>query len=105
MKCLSFNCRGLASSDKKLALRSLIGSVRIDILLLQETLGNGGSINNILSNMLPGWIFHTLDSRGRSGGCALAFNNNSIKIENIWGGEGFFWRLTSQLMKLMYLSY
>jgi len=89
MKCLSFNCRGLASSNKKLAFKRLIGSERIDVILLQETLGDGISINKILLKMLPDWNFHSLDVRGRSKGCVLGFNNETINVVNIWVGEGF----------------
>lgn len=83
MKFLSFNCRGLAIPDKKLVLKRLLGSVRIDVLLLQETLGDEGSINKILLNMLLDYIFHILDVRGRSRGCALGFNKMNINIDNI----------------------
>lgn len=41
MKMLSFNCRGLASPDKKLAMRKLFLFEPFDILFLQETLGQG----------------------------------------------------------------
>ena len=38
---LSFNCRGLANPDKRLALKELIAHKPIDIIFLQETLGDG----------------------------------------------------------------
>ena len=50
---LSFNCRGLANPDKRLALREFIAERAIDILFLQETLGDGISIVAILKSILP----------------------------------------------------
>lgn len=66
----------------------LYGSKRINVLFLQETLGEGVSINTLLTSILPRWTFHTLDVRGRPRGCAIGFNNRTINIENIWGSEG-----------------
>lgn len=101
MKCLSFNCMGLASPDKKLVLGMLLGSNRIDVLLLQETLGNGVSINNIMLNMLPDWNFHTIDVRGRSEGCSLGFNKKTIKLDNFLGGNNI-WVLISKPLILIH---
>lgn len=39
--------------------------------------------------ILTDWEFHFFDVRGRLGGCSMAFNKNSIRVVNIWGGEGF----------------
>lgn len=89
MKCLSFNCRGLASASKKLALKRLIISLPIDIILLQETLGPADSVTTTLSSIAPGWLFSALDSSGRSGGLAIGYNPASIKALGTWGGPGF----------------
>eukprot|EP00253_Pinus_taeda_P023209 PITA_23209 len=82
MKCLSFNCRGLA-------LKRLITSQPIDNILLQETLGPADSISTALSAIAPGWLFSALDSSGRSGGLAIGYNPTTIKALGIWGGQGF----------------
>lgn len=55
MKCLSYNCKGLASASKKLAMRRLIENEPTDIIMLQETLGNADSIEKTLSNIKPSW--------------------------------------------------
>eukprot|EP00253_Pinus_taeda_P024137 PITA_24137 len=89
MKGISFNCRGLVSPDKKLALRRLCLSEKLDFLLLQETLDDGPLVNKALKSFLPDWDFFFLDVRGRSGGCALGFNNKMFRISNSWGGKGF----------------
>jgi hypothetical protein len=68
MKCMSFNCRGLVGSLKKPALKRVIFSEHPDVLLLQETLGEGEEVKSRLELLLPGWKFETLDALGRSGG-------------------------------------
>ena len=48
MKCISFNCRGLASSSKKLAMKRLTESDPIDIIMLQETLCTADQITRAM---------------------------------------------------------
>ena len=73
MNLLSFNCRGLASQPKKLAFRNLISQYNLDILMLQETLGKGEEIIELLSKLMPGWLFQALDADGRSGGLVTGY--------------------------------
>jgi exonuclease III len=87
MKCFSFNCRGLAGPLKKLALKRMILTEHLDVLLLQETLGEGVEVDNRLSFLLLDWSFITLDSIGRSGGLAIRWNCRTIKVLNSWGFE------------------
>jgi len=87
MKMLSFNYRGLASPDKKLAMRRLFLSEPFDILFLQETLGQGSVVTHLLESWLLGWSFHALDASRHSGGLALGVNNRSIRICNIWEAQ------------------
>lgn len=89
MKAISFNCRGTASPDKKLALRRLLRKEPIDLVLLQETLGTTTIITPLLGSMLPGSHFYALDVNGRSRGIALGYNPHSIKMMGAWGGIGF----------------
>lgn len=89
MKILSFNCRGLANPEKKLALKHLLLSNLVDVILLQETLSKAEMVIPILSSWLPGWTFHALDVSGHSGGIAAGFKNSTINLKNIWGGGGF----------------
>jgi hypothetical protein len=53
MKLLSFNCRGVASPSKKLALQRLVEVYQPNILLLQETLGDEGKISSFLESLFP----------------------------------------------------
>lgn len=89
MKLLSFNCRGMASPDKKLALKRLFASEHVDIILLQETLGSATTVSSLLDSWLPGWSFHSIDASGRSGGLSMGICNRSLKVLNVWGGRGF----------------
>ena len=79
MKCLSFNYRGLASSPKKLALRRLFTAELVDLILIQETLGEAHHVSKILQAICPRWIFTALDAMGRFGGLAMGYNPRSIK--------------------------
>lgn len=81
----SWNCRGLASKPKKLALRELVMNSKADVLLLQEIVGNGEEIETMLNALLPGWKFIALDSDGHSGGLAARHREGRIKIRNQWG--------------------
>ena len=87
MIILSFNCRGLASTPKKLALKDLVKENKPDILLLQETLGKGEDIIGCLHKLLPGWSFHAVDATGHSGGAALGFNMKAVREISSWGAE------------------
>jgi len=58
-----------------------------DVLLLQETLGEGMEVDSKISFLLSNWIFITLDSIGRSGGLAIRWNCRTIKFLNSWGFE------------------
>lgn len=88
MKIISFNCRGLARPNKKLALRRMIAAEPVDVIFLQETLGTTESITHFLESILPGWKFLGLDANGRSGGIALGFNPRIIILHNCQGGSG-----------------
>jgi len=85
MKIMSFNCRGLAGPLKRPALRRVIDLEHPDILMLQETLGEMEAVKSKLEAMMPGWVFHCLDVRGRSGGIATGWNPRTVKIVNVWG--------------------
>jgi len=64
MKCLSFNCRGMASASKKLALYDIFEVQLSDIILLQETLGEVDYITISLTYISPGYHFIATDDVG-----------------------------------------
>lgn len=86
---LSFNYRGLANPNKRLALKHLLHNSNCDILLLQETLGQSDIISKTLHSILPGWYFQGLDVVGRSRGLAMGINPRTVKHISSWGGFGF----------------
>lgn len=85
MICLSWNCRGLASKPKKLALKDLISRCNPDIVFLQETLGNSMEVEAALGSLLPGWVFMAADASGHSGGIAMGFKQGKLKVLSSWG--------------------
>jgi len=89
MKCLSFNCRGMASASKKLALRRLFEIEPIDIIMLQETLGSVDLITSSLNSISPGWHYMAMDALGIFGGLAIEYNPKTIRVNASWGGHGF----------------
>jgi len=89
MKCISFNCRGLASTPKQLALKRLFEVELPDIILLQETLGSAESTSHALASVGARWLYITSDAMGRSGGLAFGYNPRTIRLDSSWGGHGF----------------
>ena len=87
MKILSFNCRRLAGPGKKPAFIRVLTLEHPDVILLQETMGEGEVIRERLESWLPGWSFVTVDARGRSGGLAVGWKNCRVKMINAWGTE------------------
>ena len=87
MIILSYNCRGLASQPKKLALRELMKSYDPDVLMLQETLGLGVEVVGTLSRMFIGWGFHALDAHEISGRLVLGIKSGRLKEISSWGFE------------------
>ncbi len=87
MIILSYNCKGLASLPKKLALKELVRTNKPDIILLQETLGKGEEVTRFLVKLLLGWSFHAIDANGHLGGVALGFNAKVLREISSWGSE------------------
>ena len=71
MILMTLNCHGLASKPKKLAVCRLVEDQHIDVLFLQESMGNGVLFADELESMLKGWNFLSLDACGKSGGLLL----------------------------------
>lgn len=89
MKCLSYNCKGLASAPKKLVMKRLIETESIHIIMLQETLCSAEQISKTFQSLTPGWSFIALDATSRSSSLAIGVNPRSIRIDATWGGTGY----------------
>ena len=65
---MTLNCRGLASKPKKLAICRLVANQFVDVLFIQETMGDGVLFVSTLELLFPGWTFCSVDAKGKSGG-------------------------------------
>ena len=86
-KSLSFNYWGLAGPHKTSALRWVVELDQSDIILLQETLGDGLEVKTKLERWFGGWSFESLDVRGRFGALEIGWNSQCVKVLNVWGME------------------
>ena len=73
MIVMTLNCRGLASIPKKLAVCRLVEDQFIDILFLQETMGDGALFVGELESLIKGWKFVCVDAIRKSGGLLLGW--------------------------------
>ena len=99
----TLNCRGLASLAKKLAIHRLVEDQNIDVLFLQEIMGNGICLATEMESMLVGWIFISLDAKGNSGGLLIGWRKRLFNLVNAWAMDsGLFASLYSIEMKEVY---
>ena len=68
MLVMTLNCRGLASKPKGLAICWLLSDQSVDVLFLQETMGDGVLFVGNMELLLLGWNFCSVDAKGKSGG-------------------------------------
>ena len=99
----TLNCQGLASLPKKLAVRRLVEDQNIDVLFLQEIMGNGLCLAAEMESMLVGWIFISLDAKGKSGGLLIGWRKRLFNLVNAWAMDfGLSASLYSIEMKEVY---
>ena len=96
MKFLSLNCRGLASTWKKLAIKRMLLVNKSDVVLLQETLGSELEVTKLLSSLSTYYTFIAQSARGHSSGLAIGWNRPTLRCANSWGdpfglGINFCW--------------
>ena len=87
MKLLSLNCRGLASTQKKLPLKRMMEVLSPEIILLQETMGPNMEVELLLSSLLQLYCFTAQSANGHSGGLAIGWKKSSIQCTNSWGSS------------------
>ena len=86
---LTLNCRGLASKPKKLAICRLVEEQHIDVVFLQESMGNGVLFVEEMEYILKGWTFLSVDAQGKYGGLLLGWKSRFFHLLNAWGvGSG-----------------
>eukprot|EP01018_Ginkgo_biloba_P022058 Gb_03022 [translate_table: standard] len=62
---------------------SEVGAGR-QLSIVGETLCVGGKVMDDLTEMFGGWIFMSVDARGRSGGLITGWRSRSLKLSNSW---------------------
>ena len=72
MMILSLNIRGLGGKTKTHNLRTLLKTLNLDIILLQETMCNLSPTLFAFSKILPSWEFCAISASGLSGGLLIA---------------------------------
>ena len=87
MKLLSLNCKGLASTRKKLALKRMMEVLSPEVILLQETMGPEMEVEILLSSLLPLYSFTTQSAIGHSRGLSIGWKKSSIQCTNSWGSS------------------
>jgi hypothetical protein len=78
------NCIGLGSLVKIQYLKRLFNSQNPDIMLLQESLGDGGEIFCDLGKLFGGWKFIHVDARERSRGLIIGWRVRILNFYNIY---------------------
>jgi hypothetical protein len=68
MIVLSFNARGVGGVPKILALKRLVQSCNLYVIMIQETMCIGVKVVEAFSNWLKGWSLYSIDVEGFSRG-------------------------------------
>ena len=56
----------------------------IDVLFLQEIMGDGLSLAGEMESLLSGWVFISLDAKGKSGGLLLGWRIRHFQFLSAW---------------------
>ena len=87
MIVMTLNVRGLACKPKKLAICRMVADQSVDVLFLQETMGDGVLFAGNMELLLPGWTFCSVDAKGKSGGLFMGWRNQFFLFPNSWAME------------------
>ena len=85
MKFVSLNCRGLASTRKKISLKRMMEVLSPEFILLQETMGPELEVETSLASLLPEYSSTAQSAIGHSGGLAIGWKKTSIQCTNSGG--------------------
>ena len=69
-------------NQKKLAVCRLVEYQHIDVLFLQESMGNGFLLVEELESMMSGWTFLPVDARGKSRGLLIGWKTIFFHLLN-----------------------
>ena len=85
MKFVSLNCKGLASTQKKLALKRIMEVLSPEVILPQETMGPELEVETSLTSLLLQYSFTAQSAIGHSRGIAIGWKKTSIRCTNSGG--------------------
>ena len=73
----------------------------VNVLFIQETMGDGIRSASSLESLLPGWYFCSVDAKGKSGGLLVGWNCKVLKFINSWEMDsGLYVALYSTELKM-----
>ena len=81
MKLLSLNIRGLGGKSKNHNLHSLLKSLGLDMIRIQEAMCSSSPSLLTISKILPTWEYCAISASGLSGGLLIAWNPLLIKCK------------------------
>ena len=62
----------------------LVEDQLIDVLFLQESMGDGKILAGEMETLLQGWVFVWVDSKGKSGGLLLGWKYRYFNLLSAW---------------------
>jgi hypothetical protein len=80
MIVLLLNVRGVGGAPKTLALKILFDMVKLDLVMIEETMVVGVKVREVFSNFFPTWNFCAVDSKGLSGGLLSSWNPKNANL-------------------------
>lgn len=80
IKIISWNVRGLGSAEKKKALKSLIISEAVDLVLIQESKLKNESVKELVERRFKGFNFHSVEAEGSSGGLVVMWKTTLFSV-------------------------
>eukprot|EP00253_Pinus_taeda_P009145 PITA_09145 len=89
MKLISWNMRGLNSPSKHRMLKIMIQLEKPSVVFLQETKSTNVILEKIMRKAWPGSRSTSVDGLGASGGLAIAWNLQSITLQDFHASRNF----------------
>ena len=84
MILMTLNCQGLTSFPKKLEVKRLIEQQSLDIIFIRETMCDGVDLVKDMELLLKGWLFISVDAKGKSGGLLIGWRSRNFLRMNAW---------------------
>ena len=88
MIILSLNIMGLGSPSKMLSLDRLVERHKLDVILLDETMGAGQNMIGLIGNILKGWDFLSIYAFENYGGIIIGWKKSIIILNSYFLSSG-----------------